>query len=84
MTTVTQTNEQPQPVSLQVSDLKTVLNLIEVVNQRGAFKAEELVAVGTLFNRIKDFVAATETPVEESGAAEVSTEETKTEEPTAE
>jgi hypothetical protein len=42
--------------TFQVNDLRLVLNLIEVCSQRGAFKANELAVVGTLFNKITGFL----------------------------
>lgn len=57
----------PAAPSLQLSDLRTMLSVIEIVSQRGAFKADELVVVGTLYNRINAFVAAA-TPAEEEAA----------------
>jgi len=45
-----------QPATFEVNDLRLVLNLIEVCSQRGAFKAGELAVVGTLFNKITNFL----------------------------
>jgi translation initiation factor IF-2 len=77
MTTEVQTQSQETeasavPPSLQLSDLRSMMTVIEVISQRGGFKADELIVVGTLYNRISAFVAAA-TPaeqVEEADAAQ--------------
>jgi hypothetical protein len=38
---------------IDTRNLLTMLNLINVVSQRGAFRGEELEDVGTLYNTIK-------------------------------
>jgi hypothetical protein len=52
------TTEQPQtePVALGLNDLNSMLTIIEVCSTRGSFRAEELAAVGALFNKIRAFV----------------------------
>ena len=39
-------------MSLSVQDLKTIRTLIIATNQRGSLRPEELVVVGTLFNKL--------------------------------
>jgi hypothetical protein len=51
------TQESPKP-ELNLNDLAAIRNLIEVVTQRGAFKANELSAVGVLFDKINAFLEA--------------------------
>lgn len=47
---------------LNINDLVAMRNLIDVVTQRGAFKANELSSVGVLFDKLNNFVeAATKT-----------------------
>ena len=46
------------PVDLNINDLAAIRNLIEVVTQRGAFKASELSSVGTLFDKLNAFLNA--------------------------
>lgn len=52
--------EQPQKengsVELTISDLKTIQNIIDAVTQRGAFRANELAAVGEVYNRLTAFI----------------------------
>jgi hypothetical protein len=51
------TQESPKP-ELNLNDLAAIRNLIEVVTQRGAFKANELSSVGVLFDKINAFLEA--------------------------
>lgn len=68
--------EQPaqQPVTLGLSDLQTMLTVIDTVTQRGAFKANELAAVGILYNRIQTFLEAAKQAQQASAPAEGATE----------
>lgn len=43
---------------LNVSDLVALKSIIEVATQRGAFKANELEAVGKTFNKLNVFLEA--------------------------
>lgn len=49
--------QQPQ-IELNINDLNAMKNLIDVVTQRGAFKANELSSVGILYDRLSRFLAA--------------------------
>lgn len=63
-------------LSINVSDLQMVVELIDACAQRGAFRAEELVQVGTLYSRIRDFVNSVQPASAESDSdstTEVST-----------
>jgi hypothetical protein len=71
--------EEQQEVSapsLGVNDLKLMANIIEVVSNRGAIKANEMQAVGVLYNNLMTFLVANgavEVPqpeVEEEASAE--------------
>ncbi len=46
----------PQGPDLNISDLLALKNIIEVASQRGAFKANELEAVGKTFNKLSTFL----------------------------
>ena len=48
---------QPQmaPVELTVQDLGVIRSVIDVATQRGAFKANELEAVGKTYNKLDTF-----------------------------
>ena len=45
-------------VELNLNDLSSMRNLIEVVTQRGAFKATELSSVGILYDRLNKFLSS--------------------------
>ena len=44
--------------ALGVNDLKLMANIIEVVSTRGAIKANEMAACGTLYNNLMNFLVA--------------------------
>tara|TARA_B100000902_G_C27282057_1_gene902337 strand:+ start:872 stop:1150 length:279 start_codon:yes stop_codon:yes gene_type:complete len=44
--------------ALGVNDLKLMANIIEVVSTRGAIKANEMAACGTLYNNLMNFLIA--------------------------
>ena len=76
---VTQTQDetpvetQQAAPSLTLQDLVLVAQVIQVGSQRGAFKAEELADVGTVYNKIVAFLQAsgalTPAPTAEQSAA---------------
>ena len=47
---------EPAAPDLNISDLNAVKSFIEVAQQRGAFKATELEAVGKAFNKLTAFL----------------------------
>ena len=69
--------EAPQAPSLGVNDLKVMANIIEVVSNRGAIRANEMAAVGNVYNILMNFLIANGAvkPAEEQ-TAEEKTEET--------
>ena len=56
--TATAAPQQPAGPDLNVSDLVALKSIIEVATQRGAFKANELEAVGKTFNKLSTFLEA--------------------------
>ena len=62
--TATATPVQPsnptQPTGIQIGDLQTVLNIIDLASQRGAFKANEMAMVGSTFNKLDGFLKIVE------------------------
>jgi hypothetical protein len=51
------TAKQEAPAAdLNISDLAALKSIIEVASQRGAFKANELEAVGKTFNKLNNFL----------------------------
>lgn len=65
---------QPAPAAqpeLNINDLVAMRNLIDVVTQRGVFKANELSSVGVLFDKLNSFIdAATKTQQEQQSKGE--------------
>ena len=47
---------QQEPVSITVTDLQALVNLIDVASSRGAFRGPELTAVGTLYSKLASFL----------------------------
>jgi hypothetical protein len=61
MTDETQTNTEDQKIAvpeeiLNIADLVNIANLIEVVTQRGAIRADELTAAGALYDKLRKFL----------------------------
>jgi hypothetical protein len=48
----------PKSGDLTVQDLNTIKAIIDVASQRGAFKANEMQAVGTTYNKLEAFLNA--------------------------
>lgn len=47
------------PVSLNLADLRSFCQIVEVCTQRGAFRAEEMADVGALYNKTMAFLKQT-------------------------
>lgn len=62
--TTTEEQQEVTAPTLGVNDLKLMANIIEVVSNRGAIKANEMQAVGMLYNNLMTFLVA-------NGAVEV-------------
>jgi len=45
-----------QPTGIQISDLQTVLNIIDLASSRGAFRANELTQVGSIADKLGGFL----------------------------
>lgn len=50
------TETQQEAVGLTVQDLAGLKAIIDVASQRGAFRAPEMAAVGTLYNKLSTFL----------------------------
>lgn len=55
---------------ITVSDLETVLNIIDVASKRGAFQGNELKQVGDVYSKIQSFVTYAKTASEAAAANE--------------
>ena len=54
------------PVELTVQDLGVIRSIIDVASQRGAFKANEMEAVGKTFNKLDAFLQTVQKAEEET------------------
>tara|TARA_A200000159_G_scaffold20612_1_gene17239 strand:+ start:2342 stop:2635 length:294 start_codon:yes stop_codon:yes gene_type:complete len=54
------------PVELTVQDLGVLRSIIDVASQRGAFKANEMEAVGKTFNKLDAFLQTVQKAEEEA------------------
>jgi hypothetical protein len=65
--TPTEQQSAQQAVDLNINDLVALRSIIDVASTRGAFRANEMEAVGKVFNKLATFldtVAAKEQPKE--------------------
>lgn len=51
-------SEEQKGPELTVTDLQNIRAIIDVAATRGAFKANEMAAIGTVFNKLDVFLAA--------------------------
>ncbi|MBR19670.1 MAG: hypothetical protein CMA64_05945 [Euryarchaeota archaeon] len=65
------------PVELTVQDLGVIRSVIDVASQRGAFKANELEAVGKTYNKLDTFLQQVQKAEEEAKKANEGKEEAK-------
>jgi len=54
----TTTQPQPELPQITVQDLASIQSCIDVACQRGAFRANEMAAVGTLYDKLANFLQA--------------------------
>ena len=47
-----------QPTGIQIADLQTILNIIDLASSRGAFRAPELTQVGAIADKLGAFLGA--------------------------
>jgi hypothetical protein len=48
--------QQQQEVDITLGDISTILQIIDVVSQRGGFQGQELAGVGMLRNKLEAFL----------------------------
>ena len=76
MSEETETQEEvgvPTPAEINLNDLAVVLQVIDVCSKRGAFEGNELKDVGTLRERISNYVSA-RVPAQEESSEDTDTE----------
>lgn len=49
---------QEETISITIPDLQAILSIIETASERGGFKANELMMVGTMYNKVATFINA--------------------------
>jgi hypothetical protein len=54
--------ENTQPTQLTLADLANIHNILEAACNRGAFRAQELTAVGTMYDKLTKFLEASSAP----------------------
>ena len=54
--TPAQESTAQEGIELNISDLAAVKSIIDVASQRGAFRANELEAVGKTYNKLSNFL----------------------------
>jgi hypothetical protein len=57
----TQDQQPNNTTELSVSDLQALKTLVETAVRRGAFQANELTAVGTVYDRVNTFLSSIST-----------------------
>lgn len=56
-------SQEPAPqnnAALQISDLQNLLMIVDLASARGAFRANELTQIGQVFDRVSQFLQATQ------------------------
>jgi len=56
MTETQATQPAPDQVTLTLEDLSSVLSIVDVATQRGAFRPKEFTAVGKVYEKISNFL----------------------------
>lgn len=59
--------QQQEPVKIQLGDIATMVQIIDVCSQRGGFQGQEMAGVGMLRNKLETFVR--QNAPEEAGEA---------------
>jgi hypothetical protein len=55
-----------QPPSLTLADLASIQSIIEAASTRGAFRANELTVVGSMYDKLSAFIKASQPAAQES------------------
>lgn len=66
----TQTQETPEqnPNDLTINDLNALKTIIDIASSRGAFKPNEMVAVGQTYTKLSNFLEVVAKQAEQQGA----------------
>ena len=63
--------------SLTLADMASLKNLIEAATERGAFKAAEMSSVGSIYDKLTAFLAATQAQLAQQAEAQPPAEPTQ-------
>lgn len=63
------TNQTQEPVSLTLDDLAMFVQIIQACSSRGAFRPEEMSAVGALYERVTKFLDQVKPPQDAPASA---------------
>jgi hypothetical protein len=66
---------------LTIQDLALMKSIIDLASQRGAFKAAEMAAVGTIYNKLTNFLKIVEEQSKAAQAAQAAPSTATTESP---
>ena len=58
MSEVTSDVPATTPPSITIQDIAFLVQIVEIVSQRGAFRADELSSVGAVYDKVKAFIVA--------------------------
>jgi len=75
-----ETTDQAVPESINLSDLGLLAQIVDLATQRGAFRANELSQVGTVYDKLNSFLSYIQAQQAEAQANEEAAEETAAEE----
>ena len=68
------TPEQPQSADLTINDLNALKTIVDVAISRGAFKGNEMVAVGQSYTKLETFLTAVTEQAAQAQAAQAGTQ----------
>lgn len=57
----------PEPAAISLQDLMALQNVVDVACQRGAFRGNEMQAVGELYNKLANFLESVKPLASDSG-----------------
>jgi hypothetical protein len=66
----TEGQAEAQAAELTVQDLASIKQIIDVASQRGAFKPNEMMTVGQVYNKLEAFLSAVQKQQQKDAPAE--------------
>ena len=63
-------NTTPSPTQFTIADLAGIRNIIDLACQRGAFRGEEMLNVGQIFERLTNFIVQAQQAAEAQAQAQ--------------